>query len=480
MLAATFAVASAVWWIAGCATPLGPGFVIEKQAIRVAFDASEPPRIEVSADYDLQNAGNRALDSLEIRLPGHRQFQVTGISVTWDDSAVPVEATAANPRNTLLPLPQQWDVSARHHLRVSFFIERPAEGERDLSFAGDAFFLPAAGWSPELPLVRGPFGFGGTPPRAWQLTVEVPADFLVHTGGSEPKTTRRAGQLTYEVTERPADRYPFVVAGRYSAASFSSGGQKINIWTRGKIASGELQREVVSFRRAIDAYNRVFGPRGKGSLAFWIVECPAVPGCFTGTNPINARILGDPQIASTQMISLDSLLFEPGGTAAGFSVAAPALAASWMGYGENPGFYEQRPPLSSFPVFATAIGKEAESGPEAREAMIARALEIVSESNGRKPESDEVVRAKSFLFFYGLQERYGEDAFWSAVRHMLHARRGRGFDLDDLIAALEQETHQNVAEFVRLWMKRPGVPAEFRDRHPEPSAAAANSREAMP
>ncbi len=64
---------------------------------------------------------------------------------------------------------------------------------------------------------------------------------------------------------------------------------------------------------------------------------------------------------------------------------------------------------------------------------------------------------------------------------MLSARQGRGFDLDDLIAAFEQETHQNVAEFVRLWMKRPGVPDEFRARYEDASASIAiTSKETMP
>jgi aminopeptidase N len=55
---------------------------------------------------------------------------------------------------------------------------------------------------------------------------------------------------------------------------------------------------------------------------------------------------------------------------------------------------------------------------------------------------------------------------------MLYARRERGFELSDMIAAFEQETHQNVAEFVRLWMKRPGVPEEFRTRYGETAASA--------
>jgi aminopeptidase N len=83
-----------------------------------------------------------------------------------------------------------------------------------------------------------------------------------------------------------------------------------------------------------------------------------------------------------------------------------------------------------------------------------------------------VVRAKSFLFFYALQDKYGREVFRNAVRHMLDARQERDLKLSDLIAAFEQETHQNVAEFVRLWMKHPGVPQEFRVRYERTGALA--------
>jgi len=76
-----------------------------------------------------------------------------------------------------------------------------------------------------------------------------------------------------------------------------------------------------------------------------------------------------------------------------------------------------------------------------------------------------MIRAKSLLFFYGLQDRYGQDICNKALSHMLYARRGGGFNIADLISAFEQEVHQNVAEFVRHWMKHPGVPDEFRARY---------------
>jgi aminopeptidase N len=50
-----------------------------------------------------------------------------------------------------------------------------------------------------------------------------------------------------------------------------------------------------------------------------------------------------------------------------------------------------------------------------------------------------------------------------------------------LIAAFEQETHQNVAEFVRHWMKRPGVPEDFRVRYETTAGAnASNPKETTP
>ena len=95
------------------------------------------------------------------------------------------------------------------------------------------------------------------------------------------------------------------------------------------------------------------------------------------------------------------------------------------------------------------------------------------------PEDRTVLRAKSLLS-HVLQEGYGREVFRRAMRHMLYARRERGLELSDLIAAFEQETQQNVAEFVRLWMKRPGVPDEFRTRYGETAATAQPSEETTP
>jgi hypothetical protein len=169
------------------------------------------------------------------------------------------------------------------------------------------------------------------------------------------------------------------------------------------------------------------------------------------------------------------------GGALEIAAAAPSLAASWLGYGQNPGFFEQAPPLSALPAFAASRGREAVEGPRVRAQIVRRLLRVIpADPEPRQPEVDDVLRAKSLLFFYGLQDRYGQPVFSAALSHMLEARRGGGFDLDDLIAAFEQETHQNVAQFVRLWMKHSGVPADFRARYEGPAASALTLKETMP
>jgi len=214
----------------------------------------------------------------------------------------------------------------------------------------------------------------------------------------------------------------------------------------------------------------------------WVVECPEPRGCLSTGNTARALLAGDdaPQ-ATGEMISADTVMVDlSGGVPTLAASAAPSLAASWLGYGQNPGFYEQEPPLSMFPAFAAAVGREAVEGPTYRTEVIRRALARIprrtdsAPPHGKRPEEPPaVVRAKSLLFFYGLEDRYGPEVFRKATSAMLEARRGRGFAISDLIASFDQESGKyNTAEFVRLWMKHPGVPDEFRARYENSSGNA--------
>lgn len=472
------------FWVSSCAVALGPGYSIENQEIRVQFLPGPEPRIRVESDYQLRNIGTRPLSSLEMRLAGRRSFHVAASQATWDGASLAEQRSFANPRETFLALPQPWNVSERHTLHLSAELQSPPAGSEGFSFASEAFFLPSEGWAPELLPSQGPFATGGVPPKQWKLMVRVPDGFLVHTSGRSVKTSRNGSEITVQSVQHPEDRYPFVVAGLYKETQLDTGtGNKVFLWTRAKEESAPSRQSADALVRAIQAYDATFGTRNQKPHPFWIVECPVAAGCFPPAESSYASLLSaEPRAASSELASLDTALIDFGGGAAKLAAAAPALAASWLGYGQNPGFYEQQPPLSALPAFASALGQEAIEGPSSRAETIRRALRMIPKSAGaRKTEDETVLRAKSFLFFYALQERYGQEVFRHAINHMLSARQGRGFNLDDLIAAFEEETHQNVAEFVRLWMKRPGVPDQFRARYENASASiTVNSKETMP
>lgn len=444
------------------------------------FVATQEPRIRIEADYQLKNTGTRPLQELELRLPGRRRFHYQNPNASWDSTAVTIQASAENPRDSAIALPQTWATKARHTLHLSTEFLPPTEEETTLSFSKDAFFLPAAGWSAELLPPRALFATGGVPPKRWNLFVTVPEGFSIHTSGVQKKTMGKGQEFTVIAAQGRKDPYPFAIAGQFSAAEFGKGKERLHLWTRKQQESAELQKLSDALTRVVAAYDAAFGERSKNSTETWIVECPVVAGCFTNLNPVTAKLLGEDENerTTTEMISQDAMVVDLSeGTPKLAAAAAPALAASWLGYGQNPGFYEQKLPLSLLPAFAAAFGRDAAEGTESRAETIRRALRLIpTNAKAHQEEDAAVLRAKSFLFFYGLQDRYGQEVFRKATQSMLRARRERGFELSDLIAAFEHETHQNVAEFVREWMKHPGVPEEFRTRY-ENAAATADSKD---
>jgi len=469
--------------LSGCTASLGPGYAIDRQEIHVRFTADPQPAIRIDAEYRLRNNGNQPLTTLELRLPGRRRFHFAAPTVEWDSHLVAIVTSPDNPRNVSINFSQPWPVNDSHtmHLAVAYQPSSPGDavsGENTLSFAPDAFFLPAEGWSPQLIPARGAFATGGIPPVKWALTLHVPQGFLVHMSGRQQKLSRSGKEQVVRAEQRPSSGYPFIIAGRYTSTPINAGKGTVNLWTRNSQASADLRPAADALVRTLQTYNSMFGNRTDDFHQLWIVECPVIASCFTSTASYYAGLISESGAKpSAEMASADTVMADfTSGPPEIVAAAAPSLASSWLGYGQNPGFYEQDPPLSALPAFAAARGREAVQGPRVRTDTIRRVLLQIpprTASDPRKPEDAAVVRAKSLLFFYGLQDRYGQDLCNKALSHMLYARRGGGFNLSDLIAAFEEEAHQNVAEFVRHWMKRPGVPEEFRARYENASATRA-------
>lgn len=451
----------------GCTAALGPGYSIDKQEIEVHFIPAPEPTIHIDATYQLRNDGIRPLNVLELRLPGRRRFHFADPQVEWDGHSVTLDISPDNRRNSILNLQNAWMVSDSHVLKLSVEYKQAGKGEHNFSFALDAFFLPSEGWSPQLMPARGAFAKGGIPPAKWQMTIRVPQDFLVHASGEKPKKSKSNGEQVIRYTQRPKDGYPFVIAGRYVASKFKADPDTVTLWSRAEQNTDALRQSAQGLASAMKAYDGMFGKRVQNSRDLWLVECPVVDSCFSTAASYFSGMINDPGTKPTaEMASLDTVMVDlSNGAPDVVAAAGPSLASTWLGYGQNPGFYEQDPPLAALPAFAAIRGREAAGGPQIRTTAIRRALKDVPLEGQPGKESDNVVRAKSLLLFFALQDRYGQKAFSDALSHMLYARRRGGFDITDLISAFDQETHQNVGEFVRHWMKRPGVPQDFRSRY---------------
>lgn len=460
-----------------CAVPLGPGYTVEKQTVHVHF-VPGAPRIEITAEFYLLNTGTRPLETLEVLLPEQRYFHASELRFALDGAALPGAVRMENgSRIAQLTLPSAWGLRQRHALQFACDLLRPDAYPAQLDFASDAFYLPAEDWVPQLLPSPGLFATGGDPPAQWDLFVGVPQGFLVHASGQEVGRVQAGEEVRVRFAQHARDRHPFVAAGAYRESQMKSGSHRVHFWTREAQDPARLQSVADSLARALDAYDEMFGER-KGGRHVWIVECPGISGCARATAEYLQAVHGPGGIAETAFLdsAVLGLAQEPAALAA---AAAPLLAVNWLGYGQDPAPEKQQAPLSELPAFAANLGREAVQGPQARQEIIRSVLAVLPRPlAGRQVREHEPRPEKSLLFFYALQDEFGKAALNRALRHMVQARRGRGFDLNDLIAALEQETHHNVAEFVRLWMKHPGVPAGFRARYEsQPASAATFSKE---
>jgi len=458
--------------LASCATSLGPGYLVQKQEIQVDFQAQPRPNLHVIAEYVLKNTGIRELDSVEVRLPAKR-FNLVNISVTSGGVELPQDISPANPRDTLIRFPEPWAIGQAHTVRIAYDIQ-PSDQDGSLGFSADAFNLPAGGWTPTLPQERGVFGFGGVPPGKWNLVVSVPQDFLVHAGPGKQKRSEKNSQVEFRFQQTASDLNPFVVAGRYRETRKDlANNQSVHIWSRTEINSDRLQQAGDSLSKTLTTFDSLFGSRGKASPPVWIVECPVQKNCFSQRGTLYSSFLyGKATNNSTEMISRDTIVIDPlVAQDRREALAGPALAAGWLGYGQNPGFYEQQPPMSALPAFAAALARETSVGSHVHSEIIQRALEQVPVHASHESNDDPVIsRAKGLLLFYALRDRVGSENFQKSMQHMLSARQGRGFDITDLISALEEQSHQSIGPFVRQWLKQPGVPADFRALYSQAAA----------
>lgn len=489
----------AALWAASCAAPLGPGYTVERQGVAVGFVPGTEPRIEIHAEYRFRNTGKQSLDSLEVRLPRGSEFRLERVAAKWDGKDGLFERHSDQAGDVLhFKLSAPWPVKRTHTLHLEYSIVSGGSEMPQLDVAPDGFYLPISGWL-ALPLPpEGTIGSGGAPPKEWILSVRVPADFLVRASGElkRPEKQNRRGGI--EFTQQAHGVAPYVVAGRYFEQEYGGAPCPVHVWRKKKFDKNEAEALADSVHKIAETYETMFGPRDNTPRSIWVVESPLPEKHYGLTNPGvgMGELEGLPESPPDFAILSGSVEGRAIGPQEIDHEIAPALARSWISFGLNPGYGKVPEPLKSLPSYAAIVAEEAINGPQVRTQTIQQdlkqydskqtAAEVTSPQEGSKKElgvfTDGFANPfKTRLFYFAMEDQFGRENLHKALRYMVQARKGGGYSLDDMIAALDAQTHQNAAAFVRLWRKHPGIPGEFRARYTgQPAPAATLTKEMKP
>ena len=467
--------------MSGCSIALGPGYTTQKQDLELHFISSPEPHLSVHCTYHLLNSGNQSLHGLRIVLPAAEAFHRSATAAQWNGHAVDVRnvrpASASDVGDTIeLQLPEPWPAKHKRTLVLDYELSTGFHLGSYLSVTPDTFFAFPESWNPTLLPAKHLLGTGGVPPKKWTFSVRVPSGFLVHASGIAGKRKSSGAEWLYSFTQEPHEFAPFATGGKYLERETSANGQRILFWTLQPADPAAAQNAANSIASRAHYYDSEYGPSSKGDRTIRLLECPvpsknfgcgALPGTILVHQAWIARGLKDKEF-------YEDMNFE--------------LAYTWFGGVSRVRFDESPLPMDALAPYA---GWEAQAREDASDARAARIRSLLSDFDKHSSDCKEKIVlplppgeygcsyslawTKSALFFFALEDESGRAQLHQSMKSMIQDLRGADFGLQDLISALDSETHKPQGPFVRQWLKHSGIPDDFRARYSMAVAPAANS-----
>lgn len=457
--------------VCSCAVPLGPGYTIQKQSLELHFVAKPQAHLEVRAVYRLVNSGNAALTRLELMLPAADSYHRIGTQAQLDGRTEELHADVpgnpASPGDRLsISFPEPWPQKQRRVLTIAYELSTGYRVAASLAVSEETFFASARSWAPILLPPGGTFAQSAAPPKRWDLSVRVPAGFFVHASGTSGRNRKDKEEWVYRFEQRPADFEAFAAGGRYREQRVRAHGETILFWTRRPLDEAAAREAGAAIAARLRYYEGEYGPRSKRQRSAWLIECVIQRQDF-GCGQLPETVLVHPAWVERGVKDKDFLVD-----------AKFELAYTWFGNLARVRFDVVPLPMDAAAPYAGWEAQALEDGPGARERRIRW---LLADYDRRAKSCKEKIILplpaeyggcgyslawiKSGLFLFALEDQAGKGNLHQALRQMIQARRNRDFSLEDLIAALEQTSHQAIAEFVRHWLRHPGVPEEFRKRY---------------
>ena len=456
--------------------PLGPGFrFVDRQTeIRSLADSPRGASLHVRVVDRFENAGDRPLRSMEVRLPQGPTFGLLNLRVTIDGHEVSLQRSSnADPRLMRSPFDPAWKQGQSREIVTEWDLVTEPNRQGTVSASAVAFYIAD---ETALPLWRAPSGVfvrGGPKPIDASLTVVVPPDFRVLAPGKPLKSGAAGNLIAHRFKIQPGEDFlPYIVAGRYLEQTTRTPQGEVNFWTLQPFDAQQAQPAAARLASSMRAYTDFFGPASKSGTAVRIVEAPGslsadfgAPG-DVGGGSFPGGVLLDGR-AFAQELASESIL----------ELAEYELARTWFGSRTRPSPEAEILMGRGARLFGLVIAAEGRS-PDERHRMIALLLDRYEES--RRVAADrklleppvEYSRAeristgyRAALFFVALEDFCGRDNLRAAFHEIVRARGGEEVDNDDLRAAVETASQRDLAEMFRTWLNRPGIPDDFRARY---------------
>jgi hypothetical protein len=468
--------------VSSCTVPLAPDYQILKQTFDVSFVSSALPQVRIHNVYTIQNSGTTLLNAIDLNFPDEKIYGRTDLRVELDGrsltpQSLPAEYQPGSPGALRISFESPWPQKSNKELVVDYALTS-ADSSQNFGVSADNFYLGTSGWLPIFLPPNHVLSSAPTRPEKMEYTLRAPGSFVVLARGASARGKSSDAETTYRFTLGPNDLAPYVVAGRYPAASTSAKSENAIFWTT-QALQASASNATARFATAWAILQKNFGQLSKRSSVPYVVESSALRHDAPDTQaPAFAPFPGG------VLINPAALALGPANHEFTNSVER-GLAATWFGDALHPAPVASVVLGQGLPTYAAVVVDETADGPDARKRDITDLLNEYDQARAQQgntpekaavatlptdtPEQRRVAIAKSALLFIALEDANGPAPVREGLKQATEILRGKDVTVNDVRAAIEFTAKANLAETFRVWIYNPGIPPAFRARYGQPA-----------
>jgi hypothetical protein len=455
----------------GCVQPLGPGYHFADRQSEILVSGAAPDRIHFHVADELENAGDRPLRSLEVRLPEGPVIGEQNLRVVIEGAEVsPKQSSQTDRRMMRARFDPPWPQNEKRTVVTEWDLVPEASERGTIVASANGFFVADETALPLWQTPNGVFARGGADPDKELLTVLSPPDFRVLAPGKPLKRAMDGSYVAQRFLINPEDDFlPYVVAGRYQEKIIQSRQGEVQFWTFRPMDGAAPQQAAERISSSMKTLMEFFGPASKDKAVTRIAEAPVElpaefgePGDPGGTS-FPEGVLLDPR-AFQQGIASEPVL----------QLAEYELARTWFGWRVRPRPEAQILMGRGVGLFGLVIAAEGRGQGE-RRGMIASLIDRYDQARAAAPDKRLMETPAGYsraeristgyraaLFFVALEDLCGRDNLSAGLQEIIRARAQSDTGYEELRAAVEFTSGKDLAEMFRKWLVQPGIPEDFR------------------